>query len=98
MVEESKRDGADINVYILNVAGCGNGQTTPVSSNPVLGASPVPIRLACTVARVFLQGDPVGVPCLHSRRILSLPGVFVLRDGASGVRAGYAFPGVVNPE
>jgi hypothetical protein len=33
------------NVYVLNVAGCGNGQTTPVSSPPIYGTSPVPIRL-----------------------------------------------------
>jgi Flp pilus assembly protein TadG len=32
-------------VTLLNVAGCGNGQTTTVSSNPVFGTSPVPIRL-----------------------------------------------------
>ena len=37
--------GGDLNVYVINVAGCGNGQTTPVSANPVLGTSPVPVRL-----------------------------------------------------
>jgi hypothetical protein len=35
----------DVNVTILNVAGCGNGGTTPVSSTAVAGSSPVPIRL-----------------------------------------------------
>jgi Flp pilus assembly protein TadG len=38
-------DGQLINVTVLNVAGCGNGQTTTVSSNPVFGTSPVPVRL-----------------------------------------------------
>jgi hypothetical protein len=33
----------NINVTVLNVAGCGNGATTP--GNPVAGNSPVPIRL-----------------------------------------------------
>jgi Flp pilus assembly protein TadG len=33
----------NINVTVLNVAGCGNGATTP--GNPVSGTSPVPIRL-----------------------------------------------------
>lgn len=33
----------NIDVTILNVAGCGNGSTTP--GNPVTGSSPVPIRL-----------------------------------------------------
>ncbi len=33
------------NVIVLNVSGCGNGLTTTVSSNPVYGTSPVPIRL-----------------------------------------------------
>src|SRR5271156_3886319 len=37
--------GANVNVYVLNVAACGNGQTTPVGPNPVTGTSPVPIRL-----------------------------------------------------
>jgi Flp pilus assembly protein TadG len=32
-------------VTVLNVAGCGNGLGTTVSSNPVYGTSPVPIRL-----------------------------------------------------
>ena len=32
-------------VTVLNVAGCGNGQTTTVSSSPVFGTSPVPVRL-----------------------------------------------------
>jgi hypothetical protein len=35
----------NVNVTVLNVTGCGNGGTTPVGSNPVLGTSPVPIRL-----------------------------------------------------
>ena len=34
----------NLNVTVLNVAGCGNG-TTPVGLNPVAGTSPVPIRL-----------------------------------------------------
>lgn len=34
----------NVNVTVLNVAGCGNG-TTPVGTNPVAGTSPVPIRL-----------------------------------------------------
>ena len=33
----------NMNVTVVNVAGCGNG-TNPVS-NPVFGTSPVPIRL-----------------------------------------------------
>jgi Flp pilus assembly protein TadG len=33
------------NVTVLNVSGCGNGLTTTVSSTPVYGTSPVPIRL-----------------------------------------------------
>jgi hypothetical protein len=33
------------NVYVLNVAGCGNGATTTVSSPPIYGTSPVPVRL-----------------------------------------------------
>jgi Flp pilus assembly protein TadG len=32
-------------VTVLNVAGCGNGNTTPVSATPRYGTSPVPIRL-----------------------------------------------------
>jgi Flp pilus assembly protein TadG len=35
----------ELNVYVLNVAGCGNGLTTTVSSSPVFGTSPVPVRL-----------------------------------------------------
>jgi Flp pilus assembly protein TadG len=35
----------NVNVTVLNVAGCGNGNTTPVGSTPVTGTSPVPIRL-----------------------------------------------------
>jgi len=35
-------DGS-LNVTVLNVAGCGNGTTTP--GNPVFGSSPVPVRL-----------------------------------------------------
>lgn len=35
----------NLNVTVMNVAGCGNGQTTTVSSSPVYGTSPVPIRL-----------------------------------------------------
>jgi len=39
-------DGSDnINVTVLNIAGCGKGGGAPVGSNPVAGASPVPIRL-----------------------------------------------------
>jgi acyl CoA:acetate/3-ketoacid CoA transferase len=34
----------NVNVVVLNVAGCGNGSST-TSSNPVTGSSPVPIRL-----------------------------------------------------
>jgi hypothetical protein len=33
----------NVNVTVLNVAGCGNGSTAP--NNPVTGSSPVPIRL-----------------------------------------------------
>ncbi|MFZ0417190.1 MAG: pilus assembly protein TadG-related protein [Candidatus Sulfotelmatobacter sp.] len=32
-------------VTVLNVSGCGNGLTTPVSTQPVFGTSPVPVRL-----------------------------------------------------
>jgi len=32
-------------VTVLNVSGCGNGQTTTVSPQPVYGTSPVPVRL-----------------------------------------------------
>jgi hypothetical protein len=32
-------------VTVINVAGCGNGQATTVSPNPVFGTSPVPVRL-----------------------------------------------------
>jgi Flp pilus assembly protein TadG len=32
-------------VTVLNVSGCGNGQTAPVSLSPVFGTSPVPVRL-----------------------------------------------------
>jgi len=36
----------NVNVTVLNVAGCSNGQgADPVSSTPVTGSSPVPIRL-----------------------------------------------------
>ncbi len=35
----------ELNVYVMNVAGCGNGKTTAVSSTAVLGTSPVPVRL-----------------------------------------------------
>jgi hypothetical protein len=35
----------NLNVTVLNVAGCGNGNITPVGLNPVAGTSPVPIRL-----------------------------------------------------
>lgn len=35
----------NLNVTVLNVAGCGNGAGGNVSSNPVSGSSPVPIRL-----------------------------------------------------
>jgi len=35
----------ELNVYVLNVAGCGNGLTTTVSSSPAFGTSPVPVRL-----------------------------------------------------
>lgn len=34
----------NVDVVVLNVAGCGNG-TKPTSSNPVTGSSPVPVRL-----------------------------------------------------
>jgi Flp pilus assembly protein TadG len=43
-IQELNGQGRPV-VYVLNVAGCGNGQTTTVSSNPVFGTSPVPIRL-----------------------------------------------------
>jgi hypothetical protein len=36
-------DSGNIDVTVLNVAGCGNG--TPPVGNPVSGASPVPVRL-----------------------------------------------------
>jgi Flp pilus assembly protein TadG len=42
-IQELNGQGRPV-VYVLNVAGCGNGQTTTVS-NPVFGTSPVPIRL-----------------------------------------------------
>jgi hypothetical protein len=35
----------NMNVTVINVAGCGNGQATTVSPNPVFGTSPVPVRL-----------------------------------------------------
>jgi hypothetical protein len=35
----------DVNVTVLNVAGCSNGAGSAVSSNPVTGSSPVPVRL-----------------------------------------------------
>lgn len=35
----------NVNVTVLNVAGCGNGNGVPVGSNPVFGSSPVPVRL-----------------------------------------------------
>lgn len=35
----------ELKVYVLNVAGCGNGLTTTVSSSPAFGTSPVPVRL-----------------------------------------------------
>jgi Flp pilus assembly protein TadG len=35
----------NVNVTVLNVAGCGNGGTVPVGSGAVTGTSPVPIRL-----------------------------------------------------
>lgn len=34
----------NINVTVLNIAGCGNGKTTPVGT-PIPGTSPVPVRL-----------------------------------------------------
>jgi hypothetical protein len=34
-----------VSVTVLNVSGCGNGLTTPVSSTAVSGSSPVPVRL-----------------------------------------------------
>jgi len=36
--------GTDIQVYVLNVVGCGDGTTNPVGT-PVAGSSPVPVRL-----------------------------------------------------
>lgn len=36
--------GGDIQATVLNVVGCGDGNTTPVG-NPVTGSSPVPVRL-----------------------------------------------------
>jgi hypothetical protein len=41
-------NNGELNVYVMNVAGCGNGQTTPVSATPVFGTSPVPVRLITT--------------------------------------------------
>ncbi len=35
----------NVSVTVLNVAACGNGQTTPVANQPVIANSPVPIRL-----------------------------------------------------
>jgi hypothetical protein len=35
----------NVDVTVLNVAGCSNGGGTPVSASPVSGSSPVPIRL-----------------------------------------------------
>src|SRR5208282_4388259 len=43
-IQELNGNGHPV-VYVLNAAGCGNGQTTTVSGNPVYGTSPVPIRL-----------------------------------------------------
>ena len=38
-------DHGNVDVTVLNVAGCSNGNGDPVSLNPVTGSSPVPIRL-----------------------------------------------------
>jgi len=38
-------NSGNINAIVMNVSGCGNGQTTTVSSPPVNGTSPVPVRL-----------------------------------------------------
>ncbi len=35
----------NVSVTVLNVAGCGNGNGTPVGSTPITGSSPVPVRL-----------------------------------------------------
>ena len=35
----------DVNVTVLNVAGCSNGNGTSVGATPVIGTSPVPVRL-----------------------------------------------------
>ncbi len=35
----------NVSVTILNVVGCGNGKGMPVSSTPITGSSPVPVRL-----------------------------------------------------
>jgi Flp pilus assembly protein TadG len=43
-IQELNGNGHPV-VYVLNVAGCGNGQITTVSPNPIFGTSPVPIRL-----------------------------------------------------
>jgi hypothetical protein len=34
-----------MDVTVLNVVGCGNGNSAPVSANAVTGSSPVPVRL-----------------------------------------------------
>ena len=35
----------NVDVTVLNVAGCGNGASGDVSSSPIFGSSPVPVRL-----------------------------------------------------
>jgi hypothetical protein len=35
----------ELSVYVMNVAGFGNWQTTTVGATPVFGTSPVPVRL-----------------------------------------------------
>jgi Flp pilus assembly protein TadG len=35
----------NVNVIVLNVAGCGNGTTNTVGTSPLTGTSPVPVRL-----------------------------------------------------
>jgi hypothetical protein len=41
-------DFDNINVTVINVAGCGNGSSGSVGTNPVFGSSPVPVRLVTT--------------------------------------------------
>jgi hypothetical protein len=41
----SVNNNGDVDVTVMNVSGCGNGLGTTVSSPPLYGTSPVPVRL-----------------------------------------------------